>query len=205
MTSTKVKHPILRLEVLAPDGTHVAEHRVFCRWKHKSVRVDDCASCVHCDAITEGSSGSMPSVDCTIPVTPLPVGVDRTGDRTEVATLLCTGTIVVAETATLHAALALLHAENRRAVAIVDGHHVLVGLVHETASIGKLGALSGAIRGAMSTAIAVHEGTPVRAALRMLAASHLREATVVSDEGTPLGIFRDVDGLRWIAVAHASP
>jgi len=25
MTSTKVKHPILRLEVLAPDGTHVAD------------------------------------------------------------------------------------------------------------------------------------------------------------------------------------
>jgi len=53
----------------------------------------------------------------------------------------------------------------------------------------------------MSTAIAVHERTPVRVALRMLAAHHLREATVISDEGTPIGLFRDVDGLRWISAA----
>jgi len=199
MTSTHVKHPILRLEVLAPDGTRDVESRVFCRLQHKSVVVDECCSCVHCDAIV---GGAKPSVDCTIPVVPLPAADDPTGERTEVGMLLCTGTVVVAESATLHAALAVLRAEDRRAVAIVDDRHVLVGLVHETAFLRRRpGQAHGAIGGAMSTAIAVHERTPVRVALRMLAAHHLREATVISDEGTPIGLFRDVDGLRWISAA----
>ena len=199
VTSTHVKHPILRLEILAADGTSAEECRVFCRLQRKSVRVEDCCSCVHCDAITDGTSGA-PSVNCTIPVSPHTAAHDPTGDSTEVATVLCTGTVVVSASANLSVAFALLRAEDRRAVAIVDKNHVLVGLVHETAFIGlRTGAHHGPIGGAMSTAMALHEGTPVRAALRLLAASHLREATVVSGEGTPIGVFKDVDGLRWIA------
>ena len=201
MTSTHVKHPVLRLEVLAADGTRAEECRVFCLWKRKSVRVEDCCSCVHCDAITDGASNAA-SVDCTIPLSPRTAVDDPTGDRTEVATMLCTGTIVVAASASLYVAFALLRAEDRRAVAIVNKEHVLIGMVHETASISRrIAGHRGPVGGAMSTAIAIHEGTPVRAALRMLAASHLREATVVSDEGTPIGVFKDVDGLHWIARA----
>jgi CBS domain-containing protein len=200
MTSAAIKHPILRLEVLASDGTRDTECRVFCQLQRRSVLVDECCSCVHCDAITDSA---VPSVDCTIPVLPRLPADDPTGDCTEVGTLLRAGTVVVAESATLRDALGVLHSEDRRAVAIVDDHHVLVGLVHETSFMGRrTGAPGGALRGAMSTALAVHERTPVRAALRMLAASHLREATVVSDEGTPIGIFRDVDGLRWIYEAR---
>lgn len=200
MTSASVKHPILRLEVLAEDGTRRSECHVFCRLKRKSVRVDDCCSCVHCDAITDGA---QPTVDCTIPTSPGGDEADPTGERTEVAKLLCSGTVVVAQGTTVRAALAVLHAEDRRAVAVVDEHNVLVGLVHETALFGlRPGGPGNAAGTAMSTAIAVHERTPVRVALRMLAANHLREATVISDEGTPIGTFRDVDGLRWIASAR---
>ncbi len=54
----------------------------------------------------------------------------------------------------------------------------------------------------MSGSLAIHEAVPVRRALEVLAAAHLREATVIDDEGVPLGIFRDVDGLRWIVSAR---
>ena len=202
MIARHVKHPILRLVVLASDGTRATECSVFCRLKHQSVRLEECCSCVHCDAITDGSRGAVPSVECTIPETPLLPSDDPRGDFTEVGTLLCTGTIVVAEAATLRAALDVLRAEDRREVAIVDDRHVLIGLVHETAFIARRASGFQAVVGStMSTAIAVHERTPVRAALRLLAASHLREATVVSAEGRPIGVFRDVDGLRWIAAA----
>ena len=60
----------------------------------------------------------------------------------------------------------------------------------------------GIVTASMSTAVAIHERTPVRVALKLLAASHLREATVVSDHGVPIGVFRDVDGLRWLAAAR---
>jgi hypothetical protein len=55
---------------------------------------------------------------------------------------------------------------------------------------------------AMSSAMGIHEAMPVRTALRLLASSHLREATVIGNDGTPLGIFRDVDGLHAIAAAR---
>jgi len=194
------KHPILHLEVLAPDGTREVESNVFCRLKRRSVRVDDCCSCDHCDEI---SYGQTPTVACTIPIAAPSASDDPSGEHTEVGTLLCRGTVVVAQSNTLRTALAVLHAEDRRAVAVVDDNHVLIGLVHETAFLGRRpGAALGAVVGAMSSAVAIHETTPVRVALRLLAASHLREATVVSDEGRPIGVFTDIDGLQWIANAR---
>ena len=200
MTSSSVKHPILRLEVLAPDGTRQAESRVFCRLQRRSVMVDTCCSCVHCDAI---SDGPIPTVDCSIPVKPLDIADDPEGEQMEVGALLCTGTMAIAQSAPVGIALELLRAERTRAVAVVDDGRVLVGLLHETVFIGhRPRARHSEISTAMSTAIAVHERTPVRMALRLLAANHLREVTVVSDDGTPIGLFKDVDGLHWIAVAR---
>ena len=56
----------------------------------------------------------------------------------------------------------------------------------------------------MSSPIAIDERTPMRTALKLLVANHLREATVISKERVPIGVFRDVDGLRWIAAARRS-
>ena len=86
MTSSRVSHPILRLDVLEADGTRTSDHRVFCRLQRSSVRVDDCCECVHCDAVTDGAT---PSVDCSIPVRPLDPADDPLGESIEVGTLLC--------------------------------------------------------------------------------------------------------------------
>jgi CBS domain-containing protein len=200
MKSKQVSHPILRLDVLEPDGSHETDNRVFCRKQGRSVRVEECVPCAFCDVIIEGA---RPSVDCTIPDAPLSPAEDPTGERTEIGVLLKGDTLVIAQSASLGAALRIMRAEDRRSVAIVDDKHVLVGLVRETGFLGH--APPGEeeeLQAAMSTPVAVHESTPVRTALRLLAASHLREITVVSEEGIPLGVFRDVDGLHWIAEAR---
>lgn len=200
MTASRVSHPILRLDVLAADGTRSSEHRVFCRLQRASVKVDDCCECVHCDAITDGGT---PTVDCSIPVRPLDAIDDPAGETIEVGTILCRGTVVLSELAPAGRALRLLSEEDRRSIAIVDADHVLIGLVHEAGFMGRMGPLRlGIVTASMSTAVAIHERTPVRVALKLLAASHLREATVVSDHGVPIGVFRDVDGLRWLAAAR---
>jgi predicted transcriptional regulator len=197
MTGARVRHPILRLEVLAADGTRTSEHRVFCRLQRASVRVDACCECVHCDAVTDGD---LPTVDCSIPIHPFDHADDPDGESVEVGSLLCRGTVVLSESAALSHALGLLREEQRHSVAIVDSRRVLVGVVHEAGFIGRLGPLrAGVVSALMSTAVAVHERTPVRVALKLLAANHLREAAVVSTEGIPIGVFRDIDGLRWIA------
>lgn len=200
MTHGRAKHPILRLEVLAADGTRAMDHVVFCQLQRQSVRVEECCRCVHCDAI---GAGVTPTVDCTIPVEPLAPADDPNGELTEVGSMLCQGTVVVAQSVSFGRALEVLRETDRRSVAIVDERHLMVGVVHETGLRGHgLRLHEGAASAAMTAAFAIDERTPVRAALKLLAANHLREATVISKRGVPIGVFRDVDGLHWLATAR---
>jgi CBS domain-containing protein len=202
--ASRVRHPILRLEVVQQDGTREASHRVFCRLRHASVPVGVCCACPRCDAIQPDPA---PSVDCTVPLPPEDLAPDPSGERVEVGALLRRGAVVIGQTTSVQHALTVLRAEDARSVAVVDAERRLVGVVHELAffpgrtSIDPLPRGEASVVTTMSSAIVVHEATPVRTALRLLAASHLREATVVASDGEPIGVFRDVEGLRWIASA----
>lgn len=157
--AARVRQPLLRLELVRPDGTRATQHRVFCRHQGRSLAVEACCACVHCESV----GGAIPSVTCSIPV-----AADELDDvdRAAVGALLREG-----------------------AVASVDDHGAIVGVADEAGSV-------------VSSALALHESTPVRRALRLLASAHLRAATVVDDAGLPLGVFRDVDGLRVLALAR---
>jgi CBS domain-containing protein len=199
---TQVSHPILRLEVLRPDGTRTSEYRVFCRYQRRSVVAGTCCACAHCDAITNEPE---PAVVCSIPAPPpeeLELASDPTGERTEVGAILRSGMVALDPAASIGDALAVLRSEDRRSVAVVDATRALVGVVHEVTFV-RPGKPAEDVAAAMSSALALHESTPVRRALRLLASSHLREATVTDGDGVPLGVFRDVDGLRWLALARA--
>lgn len=200
MTTRRVSHPILRLHVLEPDGTRQTENRVFCRKKVHSVGVEDCCKCVHCDAIT---GGPLPQVQCSLPEAPPLAPADCAGEQTAVGTLLMGGVVAIAESATIGAAVGLMRAEALRSIPVVGDDRLLIGVVREPAFLGHSaeGSVLG-VRTAMSAPIAVHEQTPIRSALRVLASHHLREITVVSLSGAPIGVFRDVDGLHWIGVAQ---
>jgi len=195
-----VRHPILRLEVLAADGTLASDHVVFCRLQDQSVRVEECCRCARCDAIEEGPT---PAVSCTLPIDPLEPADDPRGDRIEVGSTLCQGTIVLSDEVPIRRALDLMRDSDRRSVPIVDASHVMIGLIHEACFVAPR-IHAGAVSLAMSSPIAIDERTPVRTALKLLVANHLREATVISKEHVPIGVFRDVDGLRWIAAARRS-
>jgi CBS-domain-containing membrane protein len=140
-------------------------------------------------------------------------GADPGGERTEVGEMLRGGTLAIAETCSFRDALDILQADDRRTVAVVDADQVLVGVVHEmslahggrSGHLEMVASLDGRVTAAMSSALAVHETMPIRTALRLLASTHSREATVVTSEGTPLGVFRDIDGMRWISQARESP
>jgi len=196
---SQVRHPILHLRVLAPEGVQHADERVFCRLRRESVAVAECSSCNRCDAIT---AGPAPTVDCSFALPEPELTPDPDGERTEVGTILSGGTDVVSASASLVDALGLVRANDFRSVSVVGGHHLLVGVLHERALYElcrKPGAASLDVTVAMSRPLAMHESTPVRSALRFLASAHLRQAAVVTSAGTPLGVLRDVDGLRWIA------
>lgn len=197
--SLRLNHPILRLEVLLPDGSRRETHRVFCRYRHRSVPAESCCGCVHCDAIT---GGPAPTIACTVPLDrPSDAEPDPSGDRTEVGAILREGTVALDPTSSLREALTLLHVQDRRSIAVVEASGRLAGVVHEVTFV-KPG--PGAdVAAAMTRGLSLHEAVPVRRALRLLAGAHLREATVVDDAGAPIGVFRDVDGLRFLALARA--
>lgn len=192
MPSTRLRHPLLRLDVIAADGSRSSERRVYCLRNSQSVDLETCSRCAYCDAIRDGN---RPSVDCTVPKRPVDHAHDPGGERVGVGALLCRGTVVLSTDVAAPDAFAFLRAHNLRSVAVVDERHVLRGVVHEARSLVRAPSLSNAI----STAKAVHESTPIRVALKVLAANHLREIAVVTTARVPLGVFRDVDGLRWIS------
>lgn len=195
---TRVAHPILHLEVLRADGSRDVQHRVFCRYQRKSVDADACNGCGHCDFVTNGADAA---IVCSIPRTREELTADSTGEGTEVGAVLRHSVIAVDPSTPVGEVLAVIRAEDRRSVAVVDGARSLVGVVHEVLFVQPRDPTED-VSQAMSTALALHESTPLRRALRLLASAHLREATVVDDDGVPLGVFRDIDGLRWLAAAR---
>lgn len=199
--SRRVRHPILHLEVLSRDGTSTTSHHVFCRLRRTSVNVADCVACPRANAIVGGPS---PAVECTVNLRAEDLAPDVGGEHLEVAVLLSSGVTVIDQSALLRDAIRMLQDSSRRSVAIVDAEHRVLGVVHEMVAgrrLIDLGVSDVAV--VMTSALAIHEATPVRMALRLLASSHRRDALVVRADGTPLGVFRDVDGLRWIARARA--
>src|SRR5262245_15618479 len=100
----RVSHPILRLKVLSSQGVGSEDESVFCQLRRQSVPVAICSTCCHCDAIQDGPA---PSVDCTIPVGGR-LGQDSEGLKTEVGTLLDSGTVVVDASVPSLAALRLM-------------------------------------------------------------------------------------------------
>jgi len=203
-----VKHPILRLEIIGPQGTRAAEHHVFCRLQQKSISVGICCACTHCDAIVSVPS---PSVNCTVLLEERDLEPDPLGTHTPVGNMLEHGAISIDPTLSVHEALKLLQSEGVQSVAVVDGEHRMVGVLHEAVFVrGGMTMPSGTARAPrargevlqiMSASLAIHESLPIRRALELLAAAHLREATVVNAEGIPIGVFRDIDGLRWMFTA----
>lgn len=180
------RSPVLRLVVLGGPPREVRE-RVFCRRRGESLTLAECQRCeawvdvaddvVVCERPTEATER------------------DREGEHTAVGAVLCRGATVLAEDATIEEAHRLLR--DGATAPMVDESGRVTGTVDASAISGPWLDPT-RIHGVR----AITESTPVRSALRMLASAHLREATIVTAEGEVLGIFRDVDGLFWLARAR---
>lgn len=191
-----VSHPILRLDVLRPDGRKESDFRVYCRERGAPVSVGVCGTCRHCEGIVEGPS---PAVHCLVTESRADLPDDPLGLVTSVAEVLTPKTFAVGAETTLQDAIEHLRAENRRSVAVVDDTHAIIGVIHE-AHRREPPDLPVAM--VMGSRLSLPVETPVRRALALMAAAHLREVVVVDDDLVPLGTFRDIDGLHWLAVAR---
>lgn len=191
-----VSHPILRLDVIGPDGRKESVFRVFCRERGAPVPVPTCCACVHCEGVVEVPS---PAVHCRVTESRADLPDDPLGLVTPVAEVLTSKTFAVEADTTLKDAIEHLRREDRRSVAVVDEEHVVVGVIHEGHRRERSDLPVATV---MGSRLSLPVETPVRRALELMAAAHLREIVVVDDDHVPLGTFRDVDGLHWIAAAR---
>ena len=180
------RSPVLRLVVLGPEPREPSE-RVFCRRRGESLTLSDCRQCEAWVGDAEDA------VVCVSPPEPPPE--DPEGERTAVGSVLCRGATVLADGTTLDEARLLL--QDGSTAAVVDESGRVIGTVDASALTGPWLDLA-----RIHASCTITESTPVRGALRLLASAHLREATIVTSDGEPIGIFRDVDGLFWLARAR---
>jgi CBS domain-containing protein len=190
-----VSHPILRLEVLGPDGRRQSEYRVYCRERRAVVPIGVCCACVHCESI----AAEPPAVQCLVTASRAERPSDPRGVATPVGEMLTAEAVAVDADTTLREALAYLRAGDRRSVPVVDQARVVVGILHDAPRAEPPDTLAA---DAMGSRLVLPVTTPIRRALALMAAAHLREIVVVDEGDVPLGTFRDVDGLHWLALAR---
>ncbi len=213
----RVEHPILRLHVLAPDGTTTTDHRVFCRMQQVAVSAGACTQCLRCEAIV---GSPEPTVQCALPASAaagsvsesatgpatFPSSADHDGSATSVGSMLHGSLLALEPGTTVGDARRTLREEHRRSIAVVNAAHHVIGVVHESTLASARGRAADPrlpVDHVMASTLVIEDITPIRRALELLAAAHLREATVVDAEGVPLGTFRDVEGLDWITAHRA--
>ena len=130
----------------------------------------------------------------------LPGIVERDGFdvRTAIGAVLRMSTCAVTPDTSVRDTFAVLRAEDRRSIPVIDEGGSVVGVVDEMRCRESLGPTAASV---MSSKLSLDALTPVRRAVELMAAAHLREVTVLDDEGRPLGVLRDVDALLWLANA----
>lgn len=182
----RVRHPILHLEIVDEDGRTISSaHRAYCALRMRSVEIGTCCACLRCDEIV---AAPQPAVVCT-----LPPEDDRPTLDVHVGRMLDRGAVAISPEASAVHARRVLVTTGRRELPVVDvSTHVVLGVVRDVGLERHVD-----VQTAMSSPLYVRESMTVREALRVLASAHLREVTVVNDDGVPIGVFRDVDGPKY--------
>jgi CBS domain-containing protein len=229
MAERPEEHPILARDRIRGDGSHTIAFRVFCARRGQSVPLNTCQDCAACLEIAADGPGADGCVRCTPAPVPVgarmaggePFGGARMHEGIAVGDVLTKRILCVGADLSVPALIALFVEQAMGGVFVVDDDGRLLGSIREvdfvrsrplqdkrawfngTSSVDDESAAGEgppwSAGEMMSSAIAVHEGTPVRHVILQMARSHLREAPVVTRAGELLGALRDIDGLRWIA------
>lgn len=184
--------PILGHAIVDSEGRSVRHLRVFCGRLGYSLSLDECRECPAYLHTTEDehiecrADGPGPTDDAPVP------SHDRAGSA-ELPRLLC-----VRDDVPGHELARLLADGSTPFVLVIDENGHAIGTVWATATVDALEVLA---RDLMTTPVIASETTTVRSALLQMASSHLRAISLVTQDGTPVGLLRDVDALAmWTAL-----
>jgi CBS domain-containing protein len=190
----RIRRPVLEHSVVHPDGTHERRRRVFCGRLGRSMPLTECT---RCPAFLEeiGEEGADARIECSAegPGPEDEVHAPRSDDpAAELVsqTLLCVNEHVLAR-----AVVRLLEERGMPFILVVDEEGLVIGAIHAV-NLQRLVAPTDRARDVMTSPGTAGEATSVRAALLEMAASHRRHIPIVSHDGVPVGVVRDVDALH---------
>jgi CBS domain-containing protein len=186
--------PILRHAIVDADGQSVRRLRIFCARLGHSMELDTCKSCpaflttVEDERIECRADGPGPIDDA-----PPAVNVDGPAGAAPLPKLLC-----VRDDVPSMEVARLLSDGDVPFVLVVDAEGRAIGTVWATADLVPVEALA---RDLMTMPVIASETTSVRDALLQMAGAHLRAISIVTSDGAPVGLLRDVDALQmWTSL-----
>lgn len=205
----RARHPVLATRVLRADGTETTGFRVFCSERCETIDLDTCRACEVCDGVVPSGAGAdvlcRPRVD---------VDDARPGE-------MMTGPLLCVEGDVPASRVTPLFVEHEvDCVLVVDGEGHLCGTIRgvdlvratspgftsepdtalsrATARVAVERFRSLEARDLMSTPVRIDDSEDLDRAVRKLARAHARELVVLTRDGTPVGVVRDVDLLHAV-------
>lgn len=193
----------LRLSTLISPDNESVQPIVHCPRRAESMVALECVGCKHLRSLEWDSSQG--SITCVVDREPLSrVAVDRRADFAEAGVraplheMLPQTTTCVTADVPIEQVKRLMAERGLRAVAVVDAHGKLKGIVSRTDL--TTAATFGVVRDIMTANVAtLPEDAPVAYAIALMAFDDVGEIPVVTSEGKVVGIYHALDALRWVA------
>lgn len=199
--------PVRACHVVGADT--VETHQVVqCPQRQQSTLLARCCSCAHLGSISASTGGPERFVLCEAAEPGLPHG---RVDVAEAAVRVRLGDVIGVETTCVRSDLKvgsvtdLLLTRGLRAVAVVDAHRRLLGVV--TKANVLRGARKGRIRPKTAADVmtplaqGLPDDAPVAHAISLMASEDRHEVPIVDSNGLVVGMITSTDALRWIAQA----
>lgn len=204
------KHPVLVRRVLRRDGSESVGFHVYCTERSHALDLDACRECAVCDGIVAADDGTA-EVRCRPRTSPPEAPgdlmreaitcVEEDVPSSQITPLFLERGIetvlVVDARGRLMGTIRsgdLARAASAPHIPGLDPELALVALRETTARFAELRA--GAL---MSTAVRIDDADDLERAVRKLARAHARELVIISRDGEPVGVVRDVDIVRAVA------
>jgi hypothetical protein len=193
---TRVVRPLLGHSIVHADGRRVRSLRVFCARIARTLSLEACERCPAFREHVEDESEDG-HIECVADGPgPTPHSRPPAADHDGAGALVSCAPPSVRVDVSARDVATLLAETGAPYMLVVDEENHVVGAIWSTAAH-----LSGVAPGAtavelMTTARVASERATIHATLLQMATSHLRWISIVADDGTPVGVLRDVDALR---------
>ncbi|HYV65559.1 MAG TPA: CBS domain-containing protein [Myxococcales bacterium] len=207
-------------QVVLAGGASVAELTVYCPFRQRSLRLEECEECAAYDGTAEGTGGEPIAIACTrlSPAAQVPQVAETVAqgalERTPVSRIMARHVICVQGDMTLRDLAAILVRRRISGMPVVDDEFRPLGIVSKSdlirysveegrgdaAETDDIGDAGGCVARVMTPAVAtLGERASVLEAAAIMAEQRIHRLPIVGRDGRIVGVVSSLDVLAWIS------